>query len=191
MTEHYEVKSVSANPAPLGLLGFGLTTLLLNLHNIGLFELNTMILAMGVFYGGIAQIIAGVMEFKRNNTFGATAFVSYGFFWLTLVSIWINPFGESIAVSNPTAVGFYMLAWGILTFILFIATLKKSRISQIVFFTLVLLFLALAAHFWFGVPSIVPGVIGVICGSAAIYDAAAQIINEAFDKTVLPIGEKV
>ena len=81
----------NANPAPLGLMGFGLTTVLLNIHNAGFFELNSMILAMGIFYGGIAQIIAGVMEWKKNNTFGTLAFTSYGFFWLTLAGIWLFP----------------------------------------------------------------------------------------------------
>jgi len=74
------LKDTTANPAPLGLLGFGLTTVLLNFHNAGFYELNTMILAMGIFYGGIAQIIAGMMEWKKNNTFGTTAFTSYGLF---------------------------------------------------------------------------------------------------------------
>jgi len=72
-----------ANPAPLGLMGFGMTTVLLNLHNLGLFQMNSMILAMGIFYGGIAQIIAGVLEFRKGNTFGTTAFGSFGLFWLT------------------------------------------------------------------------------------------------------------
>ena len=74
-----------ANPAPLGLMGFGMTTVLLNIHNAGLFEISAVIMAMGIFYGGIAQIIAGRMEFKKGNTFGTTAFTSYGLFWLTLV----------------------------------------------------------------------------------------------------------
>lgn len=75
----------TANPAPLGLLGFGMTTVLLNMHNAGFFALGSMILAMGIFYGGLAQIVAGIMEWKKNNTFGATAFFSYGCFWLSLV----------------------------------------------------------------------------------------------------------
>ena len=79
--------SVRANPAPLGLMGFGMTTVLLNLHNAGFFELDDTILAMGIFYGGLAQIIAGIMEFRKGNTFGLTAFTSYGFFWLSLVAI--------------------------------------------------------------------------------------------------------
>ena len=85
------IKDTTANPAPLGLLGFGLTTVLLNLHNAGYYELNSMILAMGIFYGGLAQIIVGIMEWKKNNTFGTTAFTSYGLFWLTLVGLLFLP----------------------------------------------------------------------------------------------------
>src|SRR5580698_9986633 len=80
-----------ANPAPLGLFGFGMTTVLLNLHNAGFFKLNAMILAMGLCYGGAAQVIAGVLEFRKNNTFGMTAFISYGFFWLSLVALIMLP----------------------------------------------------------------------------------------------------
>src|ERR1700733_12288701 len=76
-----------ANPAPLGLCAFGMTTVLLNFHNAGFFEMNSMILAMGLFYGGLAQVIAGIIEAKKNNTFGLTAFTSYGFFWLSLVAL--------------------------------------------------------------------------------------------------------
>ena len=80
-----------ANPAPLGLMGFGMTTVLLNLHNVGLWPIGAMILGMGIFYGGLAQVIAGIMEFKKGNTFGTTAFTSYGFFWLSLVFLLIAP----------------------------------------------------------------------------------------------------
>ena len=82
---------LTANPAPLGLLGFGMTTVLLNLHNAGLIALGSMILAMGIFYGGLAQVIAGIQEWKKNNTFGATAFTSYGMFWLSLVALLFLP----------------------------------------------------------------------------------------------------
>jgi len=81
----------TANPAPLGLVAFGMTTVLLNLHNAGFFALGSMILAMGIFYGGLAQVIAGIEEWKKNNTFGATAFTSYGMFWLTLVALLVLP----------------------------------------------------------------------------------------------------
>ena len=85
------ISEITANPAPLGLLGFGMTTVLLNLHNAGLFALGSMILAMGLCYGGTAQIIAGLMEWKKNNTFGTVAFTSYGLFWLSLVFLIVFP----------------------------------------------------------------------------------------------------
>src|SRR5512144_1950868 len=93
MDPHSDVHilDMTANPAPLGLLGFGMTTVLLNLHNAGVYPLDSMILAMGIFYGGLAQIIAGVMEWQKKNTFGATAFVSYGLFWLSLVALLLFP----------------------------------------------------------------------------------------------------
>jgi hypothetical protein len=81
-----EIKDTTANPAPLGLMGFGMTTVLLNLHNAGLFTLGTMILAMGICYSGLAQVFAGIMEWKKGNTFGTVAFSSYGLFWLSLVA---------------------------------------------------------------------------------------------------------
>ena len=81
------IRDNSANPAPLGLFGFGMTTVLLNIHNAGFYELNSMILAMGIFYGGLAQVVAGVLESKKNNTFGMTAFVSYGFFFDSYVEM--------------------------------------------------------------------------------------------------------
>ena len=75
-----DIRDTTSNPAPLGLMGFGMTTVLLNMHNAGWFGLGSMILAMGLFYGGLAQIIAGIMEWKKGNTFGTTAFTSYGLF---------------------------------------------------------------------------------------------------------------
>src|SRR4051794_32623897 len=86
-----QIKDTTANPAPLGLFGFGMTTVLLNLHNSGCYRMNAMILAMGLCYGGAAQIIAGIMEWKKNNTFGTTAFISYGFFWISLVVLVLLP----------------------------------------------------------------------------------------------------
>src|SRR6476659_9524720 len=85
------IKDTTANPAPLGLLAFGMTTVLLNLHNAGFFDLSSMILAMGLCYGGLAQVIAGIMEWKKGNTFATTAFISYGFFWLSLVALLLLP----------------------------------------------------------------------------------------------------
>src|SRR5258708_25457212 len=117
------IKDTTANPAPLGLLAFGMTTVLLNLHNAGIFEMNSMILAMGIFYGGIAQVIAGIIEARKNNTFGLTAFTSYGFFWLSLVGLIVMPkLGWTVPTSHP-AMSAYLGMWGIFTLFLFFGTL--------------------------------------------------------------------
>ena len=181
-----------ANPAPLGLTGFGMTTVLLNLHNAGLFELDTMILAMGIFYGGIAQILAGLLEYKKGNTFGVTAFTSYGLFWLSFVFLNILP--ELGVWSTPVGLisdGWYLLMWGIFTSLMFIGTLKSNRALQFVFLTLAILFFILAASKFLdsSIIGTIGGIEGIICGSSAIYLAMAEVINESFDKTILPIGE--
>src|SRR3990172_8469714 len=107
-------EDVTANPAPLGLTGFGMTTVLLNLHNAGYFELDSMILAMGIFYGGIAQVLAGYMEWKKGNTFGTTAFTSYGFFWLSLVVLLVLPGLGITTAPDVLALSAYLTMWGIL-----------------------------------------------------------------------------
>ena len=178
-----------ANPAPLGLLGFGMTTVLLNIHNAGFFPMSIMVLAMGIFYGGIAQVIAGILEFKKGNTFGMSAFISYGMFWITLVFILIAP---KLAISDATPaphMGWFLLMWGIFTFFMFIATLKINRALQVIFGTLTILYILLAIRDWTGNETIgvIAGYEGLICGFSAIYLAAAEILNEKFNKIVLPI----
>ena len=182
----------SANPAPLGLFAFGMTTVLLNLHNAGLFDLDSMILAMGIFYGGLAQVIAGIMEARKKNTFGFTAFISYGFFWLSLVGLLVLPKMGWAAPITPVSLGYYLLVWGIFTTLLFFGTLAISRALQLVFATLALLFFLLAAGEFSGNKNIghVAGVEGIVCGSIAIYTATANVLNEVFKKTVLPLGVK-
>jgi succinate-acetate transporter protein len=184
------IKDTTANPAPLGLLGFGLTTVLLNIHNAGYYELNTMILAMGIFYGGIAQIIAGIMEWKKNNTFGTTAFTSYGLFWLTLVGlIFLPTLGLGTATSKP-AMAAYFFMWGLFTFVMFIGTLKINRALQFVFLSLAILFFLLAARDYLGSAAIgtLAGYEGIICGFSAIYTALAQVLNDVYKKVVAPLG---
>ena len=183
------IMDTTANPAPLGLLGFGMTTVLLNLHNAGMYEINSMILAMGIFYGGLAQIFAGLQEWKKNNTFGATAFTSYGCFWLTLVGLLVLPkMGWAAAPSN-TAMSAYMLIWGLFTGFMFIGTLKLSRSLQFVFGSLTILFVLLAIGFGLDNTFIkqIAGFEGIICGASAIYTAVAQILNEVYQKTMMPV----
>ncbi len=180
----------TANPAPLGLLGFGMTTVLLNIHNAGFYPLDTMILAMGIFYGGIAQIIAGIMEWKKNNTFGTTAFTSYGLFWLTLVGLILLPELGLGTASDPLAMGFYLLMWGVFTGIMFIGTLKLNRALQFVFGSLTVLFVLLAIGKWTGneMITMIAGYEGIICGASAIYTGLAQVLNEVYGKTVWSLG---
>jgi uncharacterized protein len=184
------VRDNTANPAPLGLVAFGMTTVLLNLHNAGLFSLDTMILGMGIFYGGIAQIIAGIMEWKKKNTFGTTAFASYGFFWLTLVALLVLPkmgWGEA---PSKGAMAAYLFMWGLFTFLMFIGTLKLNRALQFVFGSLTILFWLLAAADATDTVAItrIAGVEGIICGLSAIYTGLAQVLNEVYGRTLLPLG---
>ena len=184
------IKDTTANPAPLGLVAFGMTTVLLNLANAGIFTLGSMILAMGIFYGGIAQVIAGILEWKKGNTFGATAFTSYGLFWLSLVALLVMP---KIGWWDKTDGGgmiAYFIMWGIFTLVLFVGTLKLNRALQVVFGTLTLLFFLLAIHDITGNPVVgmITGYEGIICGFSAIYAGLAQVLNEVYGKVVWPIG---
>lgn len=181
-----------ANPAPLGLLGFGLTTVLLNLHNAGLFPLDTMILAMGIAYGGLAQVIVGIMEFKKGNTFGTVAFTSYGLFWWSLVTLILLPktqFLTGLTAPTNVAMAAYFCVWGLFTLALFFGTLKKNRALQFVFASLTVLFFLLVAREL--VPNAIiatlTGVEGTICGMSAVYLGLAEVLNETAGQTVLPI----
>jgi len=187
------IKDSTSNPAPLGLLGFGMTTVLLNLHNAGLYELNSMIIGMGIFVGGIAQIIAGIQEWKKNNTFGATAFTAYGSFWLSLVAIWLLPrttFGAGLK-PDEISMGWYLLLWGLFTAFMFIGTLKLNKALQFVFGSLLVLFILLATGDFTASKTIktIAGYEGIFCGLSAIYACMAQVLNEVYGKPVLPLGK--
>lgn len=127
------IQDTTGNPAPLGLMGFGMTTVLLNLANAGIYSLGSMILAMGVFYGGLAQIIAGIEEYKKKNTFGATAFISYGAFWLSLVALIFFPKWGWIPATDKGGMVAYFIMWGLFTFIMFIGTLIFGIVYAILF----------------------------------------------------------
>ncbi len=182
-----------ANPAPLGLLGFGMTTVLLNLHNAGFYPLDSMILAMGLSYGGLAQVVAGVMEYRKGNTFGTTAFCSYGLFWWSLVALIIMPTVTFLEVARPleVATAAYFFMWGLFTFIMFFGTLKANRALQFVFLSLAILFFLLTIRDLTGNANVatIAGFEGIICGFSAFYLALAEVLNEAHGKTILPIGK--
>jgi succinate-acetate transporter protein len=184
------VHDSTANPAPLGLMGFGLTTLLLNIHNAGYIELSSMILAMGIFYGGLAQVIAGAIDFRKGNEFGATAFTSYGLFWLSLVALVVFPDWGMGAETSSRAMGWYFCSWGVFTAVMLVGSLRTTRALQSVFLTLALLFFLLAAAEWTGSSTLlkVAGWEGILTALLAVYTASAQILNDVYGRVVLPLG---
>ena len=190
MSEGTKIIDTTANPAPLGLLAFGMTTVLLNLANAGIIGLSSMILAMGVFYGGLSQIFAGWMEWKKGNTFGATAFSSYGAFWLTLVYLIVMPKWGGVTATDSSGMVAYLFMWGLFTFFMWIATLKHNKALQVVFLTLFILFWLLALKDLTGNSSIgiIAGWEGIFCGLSAVYLGLAQVINESYGRIVFPIG---
>jgi uncharacterized protein len=165
----------------LGLFGFGLNTILLQIHNLGWIG-NTMPLVYGLFWGGLAQIIAGIIAGKRGDVFHLTAFTSYGVFWMGLAFavFFLKPDNDGLAWT--------MIMWGIFTFCMMIATLKSNFVGFFVFATLVILFGLLAAVFFGAISAKVAGVEGLFCGAAATYGGAAVVINNKFGRTVLPLG---
>jgi len=189
-----------ANPAPLGLLGFGMTTVLLNfVHNFRLTPVDGMIIGMGLFYGGLAQVIAGIMEYKRGNTFGTVAFTSYGLFWWSFAFIntqSVIVYGYSSTTYAYESLMAYFFMWGLFTLCMFFGTLKKNRAIQFVFGSLFVLFFLLAAKFaileYTSITDLnlftqIIGIEGIICGLSAVYLAIAEVLNEAEGRTVLPI----
>lgn len=177
-----------ANPAPVGLFGFGITTVLLSLINSGLMDGKGlgMVLASALAFGGAAQLIAGLMEAPRGNTFGFVAFVSYGAFWLTFVG-----FVKFFVAGVPgTTVGIWLLLWGVFTGFMFIGTLALPKMLQVIFGLLFITFILLGLGDALGVPVLKTfgGFFGIATGIAALYLGGAEVINEAHGRTVLPIG---
>jgi succinate-acetate transporter protein len=184
------IRDTTANPAPLGLMGFGVTTVLLNLHNAGIIPIGSAILAIGLLGGGLAQVAAGAMEWKKKNTFGTVAFTAYGFFWISLVALIVMPrFGLADA-TDRSGMAAYLFVWGLFTVVMFVATLKMNRAIMLVFFALTILFFLLAFADATGSATLmrVAGYEGIVCGLGAIYIGAAQILNEVYGRTVLPLG---
>jgi len=177
------------NAGALGLCAFGATTILLMLHNNGIFGMSTMIFAMGLFYGGLVQFCVGMMEWRGGNTFGTVAFTSFGAFWISFCFMLMLP---NFGFEGPeeVAVGWYMLIWTIFTFSMFIGTLRISRALQVVFGLGSLGFFFLAMHGLTGIAAMgsIGAVVGVLLGSAALYTGVAEVLNEVYGRVVLPTG---
>lgn len=180
-----------ANPAALGLGAFGLTTTVLTLHVAGVLpaEGETTALALAFAFGGLAQLIAGVLEFVNGNTFGTTAFTSYGsFWWWVAFNTWAAGAGWMAApASSGVAAG--LLLWGVVSFYLWIATWTHPKAVWFLFLDLWVVFLLLALGD-FGMSFLTPigGWLGILLGLLALYIAAAIVINDSFKRTVLPLG---
>jgi succinate-acetate transporter protein len=186
-----QIKDTTANPAPVGLLAFGMTTVLLNLHNAGFYELGGMVLGMGLFFGGTAQVIAGIMEWKKANTFGATAFMSYGMFWLALVALVLLPkLVPTLPAGSASSLVALLVIWGVFTAVMYVGTFRLNRALQVVFGTLTLLFFLLALGEGLGNPAITrfAGYEGIFCGASAMYAGFALVLNELYGRSVLPLG---
>ena len=179
----------TANPAPLGLCAFGMTTLILSIHNMGLTALASPVIAMAIFFGGLAQVIVGTMEWKKNNTFGLLTFGSFGFFWICLAALLMLPAAGLSKAPGPGELAVFLGLWGIFAFGLFICSLKMHKTLQITLLALVVTFFLLVAAQLTGSSMILVagGVIGVITGALAFYMGFGQVINEVFGKKLVPL----
>ncbi len=177
-----------ANPAPLGLSGFAMTTWLLRMHNAGWFDGSTvpMVLAMAFAFGGTAQFCAGLMEMPRGNTFGFTAFCGFGSFWWSF-ALFVEFFSAKVP---PAFVGWYLFVWGFFTFFMWFGTFRANRGVMLIFLALWITFLLLALGEWTANPifRIAGGYGGLVTALFAIYVAAAEVINETRGAEVLPLG---
>jgi uncharacterized protein len=188
------ISDIVADPAPLGLAGFALTTFVLSMFNSGLVSAKgePIVLGLALAYGGLAQLLAGMWEFKNNNAFGATAFTSYGAFWL---SFWAfnQFFAKEITAKADLghAVGLYLIGWGIFTAYMWIASFRVSVAVNLVFLLLAVTFFVLGIGNAGAHPDIVKvgGYIGIATAAAAWYASFAVVTNKTFGKIVLPVKE--
>jgi uncharacterized protein len=185
--------AASPNPAALGLVGFGLTTVLLSLVNAGVLPEGGegVVVPLALAYGGLIQLIAGIFEFRVANTFGMTAFLSYGAFWwwFAFLLIFAHTNVIDITQAGPT-VGVALLLWGVLTFYLWISTFRLPRILFLIFLTLWPTFLLLAFGAMLKQPAMthLGGWLGLVCGGLAMFGSFAIVTNSVWRREVVPMG---
>lgn len=179
----------TANPAPIGLCAFGMTTIMLSVHNMGITALASPIIAMALFYGGLGQVIVGIMEWKKNNTFGLLTFGSFGFFWISFATLLILPELGLSKAPGPGEFAVFLGVWSILAFGLFICSFKIHKVLMITLLVLVVTFILLIAAQLTANSSILTlaGVMGIIPGALALYMGLGQVINEVFGRKVIPV----
>ncbi|HEY8255766.1 MAG TPA: acetate uptake transporter [Rhizomicrobium sp.] len=185
----------TANPAPLGLIGFGLTTVLLSSINAGLLPAagEPVVIPLAMAFGGTAQLIAGIMEFRTGNVFGATAFTSYGAFWWWFALLILLGNNKLLDLSGATpAIGLCLLLWGVFTLGLWISTFRLSRLVFLIFLTLWIAFFLLGGGAVLGNPTLhmLGGWVGLICGALAMYGSFALVANATYGREVAPVGSR-
>lgn len=182
----------SGYPAALGLLGLGMTLLLFTLNQAGVLPLNNSSLATGLFYGGMGQLLVGMMEYHRKNAFGAVAFTAFGFFWFSLIALFVSPVIGWSGAPHSVALSSYLIMWGLFTGLLFMGTLRQSRLVRFLFALLSMFLLAKAAAVMTGRPivALTAHSLGFCCGSLLVLLAGALGINELFGRSIVPIGRR-
>jgi len=191
-TPHYtgvKMMDPTSTAGPIGLLGFGIATVLLSLVNVGYYPLDSMVVMMGV-YVGFAMVITGYMEWRKGNTFGAAAFFTFGFFWLSFTGLLILPALKIAAAPSTTAMAAYLFMWALFAFVTFIATLKFNRALQFIFLVVAILFALLGLGYLTGITlfTTLGGYVGIIAGFAAVYTGFGQVLNEVYERTVVRLG---
>ncbi|HEX7326898.1 MAG TPA: acetate uptake transporter [Rhodanobacteraceae bacterium] len=192
MAEQVETAKPQANPAGLGLIGFGMTTVLLSFVNAGVLPAGgeSIVLPMAFAYGGLIQIIAGILEFKNGNTFGMVAFLSYGaFWWWFAFMVWLGDIHLLDLSAAGSAIAVALLCWGVFTFYMWISTFKLNVALWVVFLTLWITYALLGLGALYGVQALsrAGGWVGIICGLSACYTSFAIVTNTTFKRAVLPI----
>ena len=182
-----------ANPAPLGLAGFGLTTIALSAINAGLLpkEATSAVVPLAFAYGGVAQIIAGILEFRNGNTFGTVAFTSYGLFWWWFAFLLWTTGAGWLQPPAPSGVGLILLMWGVFTLGMWVATFRSSFVIWLVFLLLWITFFLLACGDLGMATGPMGGWMGLLTGIAALYAAFAEVTNETFGRVVMPLGSPI
>ena len=184
------MKTLSINYIPLGLFAFSITSILVNLHGLGLFPLNALVLSMALIFGGGTQLFVGLVEYKQGNNFAGITFSAYGLYWLSYVGILLFPLLD-IALTPPAAlIGFYFLLWAVFTSMMSIIARRISLMDFFIFCTLALLYFLLTLHQFLPLVSIniLASLTGIICGGSAFYLAIAKIFQQELGQSFLPMG---
>jgi uncharacterized protein len=183
---------IPADPGPLGLAGFAMTTFVLSMFNAKLVGSGgePVVLGLALAYGGLAQLLAGMWEFRTGNTFGAVAFTSFGAFWISYWALVTFFVGSIPPADVGHAVGLYLWAWGIFTTYMFVASLRTTGAVAVVFFLLAVTFILLGIGNSGGHENIVKagGWVGLATAVAAWYASFAAVVNSTFGRTVLPVA---